>query len=337
MKELKDFVSYFKDSTLVEQQAIVDTLLELMQTNLNEDLIKQAAKDKHQISCPHCSSTDIQANGKNKGIQRYRCKACKKNFSETTGTPLAWLKKKDRWSLYLHCMLKGYSIRKCSEEVGIALQTSFDWRHKILSAFKTVSPDRFTSILESDEIFFLESEKGNKNLNRTARKRGGKAKTAGISKEQIAVVVNRDRKGHADMKIAARGRISKKNLDDIFEDKIENGTILCTDSHRSYSAFARSKGLKHEKILANKGQYVKDQVFHVQHVNNMAQRLRSWMNRFNGVSTKYLQNYLNWFLVLEKLKDSSKKMSTLALFALSTNQAWFDFKNIALNQIFIGT
>lgn len=337
MKELSDFIEYFKDSPVQAQQAIVDTLLELMQTNLNADLIRQVPKDKQQINCPHCSSNEVQANGRNKGVQRYRCKSCSKNFSETTGTPLAWLKKKDKWSHYLHCMLKGYSLRKCAKEVGIGLQTSFDWRHKILSAFKTVSPERFTSILESDEIFFLESEKGNKHLNRPARKRGGKAKTAGISKEQVAVVVNRDRQGHADMKIATRGRISKKNLDDIFEDKIENGTILCTDSHRSYTAFARSKGLKHEKIKANKGQYVKDQVFHVQHVNNMTQRLRRWMNRFNGVSTKYLQNYLNWFLVLEKLKDSSKKMSTFALFALSTNQAWFDFKNIAINQILSGT
>ena len=333
MKELTDFIAYFQNSSLEEQQTIVDALLALMQTNLNEDLINQVPKDKKQINCPHCAAHDIQANGKNKGVQRYRCKSCGKNFSETTGTPLAWLKKKDKWSHYLHCMLKGYALRKCAKEVGISLQTSFDWRHKILSAFKTVSPERFASILESDEIFFLESEKGNKNLKRTARRRGGKAKTAGISKEQIAVVVARDRQGHADMKIATRGRISKKNLDDIFEDKIENGTILCTDSHRSYTAFARSKGLKHEKIKANKGQYVKDQVFHVQHVNNMAQRLRNWMVRFNGVSTKYLQNYLNWFLVLEKLKDSSQKMSTLALFALSTNQAWFDFKNISINQI----
>lgn len=333
MKELTDFITYFKSSTLEEQQTIVDNLLVLMQTNLNEDLINRVPKDKQQINCPHCKSNDIQANGTNNGVQRYRCKSCGKNFSETTGTPLAWLKKKDKWSHYLHCMLKGYPLRKCATEVSIGLQTSFDWRHKILSAFKTVSPERFASILESDEIFFLESDKGNKRLKRPARKRGGTAKTAGISKEQIAVVVARDRQDHADMKIATRGRISKKNLDDIFENKIENGTILCTDSHRSYSAFARSQGLQHEKIKANKGQYVKDQVFHVQHVNNMTQRLRSWMVRFNGVSTKYLQNYLNWFLVLEKLKDSSNKMSTLALFALSTNQAWFDFKNISINQI----
>jgi len=150
-------------------------------------------------------------------------------------------------------------------------------------------------------------------------------------------VVSRDRDGNVDMKIATRGRISKKDLDRVFEDKIEQETILCTDSHHSYSAFARSKELNHQKIKVNKGQYVKDQVFHVQNVNNLAKRLKQWMNRFNGVSTKYLQNYLNWFLVLEKVKESTKQISMLALFALSTNEAWFDFKNIATNHILFGS
>ena len=335
MVAINEFITYFKNSSLKEQENIIHMLLELMQQNLNKDLIKQTPKDKKQINCPHCKSNAIQANGRNKGVQRYRCKACGKNFSETTGTPLAWLKKKDKWSAYLQCMLKGYSLRKCAEEVGIGLQTSFDWRHKILSAFKTVSAERFEHILESDEIFFLESEKGNKNLTRPARKRGGKASKAGINEDHVAVVISRDRDGRADMKIATRGRISKKDLDRVFEDRIEKGTILCTDSHRSYTAFARSKELNHQKIKANKGQYVKDQVFHVQNVNNLSKRLKDWLYQFNGVSTKYLQNYLNWFLVLEKLKESTKKVSMLALFALSTNEAWFDFKNIAINHILV--
>lgn len=333
MKEFTEFISYFIAIPLDKQQKIVDSLLIVLQSNQHKSLIHQIPKDKKQLNCPHCTSKEIQAYGKNKGVQRYRCKSCCKYFSETTGTPLAWLRKKDKWPEYLHCMLQGYSLRKSATQVGINLKTSFDWRHKILSAFKTVSPERFASILESDDIFFLESEKGSRKLNRKARKRGGKAKTAGISNEQVAVVVSRDRRGHADMNIATRGRISKKNLDDIYGNRIEDGTVLCSDSHRSYAAFARSKGLTHEKIIANKGQYIKDRIFHVQHVNNMAQRLRRWMRKFNGVATKYLQNYLNWFLVLEKLKDSSQKMTSIAGFALSTNQAWFDFKKVAINQI----
>ena len=34
-----------------------------------------------EISCPHCSMTDLQQNGKSiTGIQRWRCKGCNKYF-----------------------------------------------------------------------------------------------------------------------------------------------------------------------------------------------------------------------------------------------------------------
>ena len=34
---------------------------------------------------------------------------------------------------------------------------------------------------------------------------------------------------------------------------------------------------------------------HLQHVNYFHNRLKNWMNRFNGVATKYLSDYLSWF------------------------------------------
>ena len=32
----------------------------------------------------------------------------------------------------------------------------------------------------------------------------------------------------------------------------------------------------------------------IQNVNNYCTRLKSWMRRFNGVATKYLDSYLGW-------------------------------------------
>ena len=48
----------------------------------------------------------------------------------------------------------------------------------------------------------------------------------------------------------------------------------------------------------------------------MDMRLRKFMKPFNAVATKYLQKYLNWFLVLEKLGTTTEKMATLAAIAL---------------------
>jgi len=68
----------------------------------------------------------------------------------------------------------------------------------------------------------------------------------------------------------------------------------------SYTSYAKKKKLTHKKINASKGQKVSEKVYQVQNVNNKISRLGEWMQRFHGVAIKYLQNYLNWFMVLEK-------------------------------------
>jgi hypothetical protein len=57
------------------------------------------------------------------------------------------------------------------------------------------------------------------------------------------------------------------------------------------------------------------------------------MDSFNGVATKYLQNYLNWFLVLEKIKNSTSKMATVAAFAFDSNSAWYEYKQQLFNML----
>jgi transposase-like protein len=329
----QDFRDFFINSDTSVQQQIVSSLLELsIETSvLVED------KDKKAVDCPHCSSNRIRANGKNKGVQRYQCKDCHKNFSETTGKFWFGLKKKDKIDSYLYCLLSGYSIRKSAKQVGISIQTSFDWRHKLLTSFGSVSVEGFEGITESDDLFFPYSEKGSHNLERPARKRGERASKAGISNEKVAVIATCDRSGNKDFKVATKGRISKKDLDKALKGKLGKVEVLCSDSHRSYIAFAKSSSLTHKKFNASKGQRSVDKIYHVQNVNNMDMRLRKFMDPFNGVATKYLQNYLNWFLVLEKIKNSTNRMATVAAIAFTSNTVWTEFKNIAVEHILLRT
>ncbi len=66
------------------------------------------------------------------------------------------------------------------------------------------------------------------------------------------------------------------------------------------------KELKHETINLSKEGYVKKGIYHFQHVNSYHKRLKDWMQRFQGVATKYLDNYTYWFNFLQQ----SKKMAT---------------------------
>lgn len=330
------FTEYFKVLGETERYAIIEELLGLM----NNDMAISVAEAQSEVQqstkvcCPHCTSTDIRANGKYKEVQRYYCKSCSTYFRDTTGKLSFGLKKGNLLRTYMYHMLMGLSIEKCANQTGVCIQTSFDWRHKILSSFGFSVPEGFEGIVESDDIFFLESDKGSRNLARAPRKRGSKSTKRGISNEQVAVVVTCDRSDNKELRVTTKGRISKKDLEDVFEGKLEKVETLCTDAHRSYTAFAKSISLDHQKFIVSKGQRVKNKVYHVQNVNNTAKRLREWMKPFNGVATKYLQNYMNWFMILERIKHKRERLKAFAFYAFAGEHAWEKWRSIANSVMF---
>lgn len=133
---------------------------------------------------------------------------------------------------------------------------------------------------------------------RKPRKRGV-AEKRGISKEQVCVVVAIDRNGDIVSQNARRGRITATEIDAVLGSYLAPDSLLCTDSARNYMAFARMKGFHHEVINIRKGVYIRKGIYHVQHVNAYHKRLKKWMERFQGVATKYLDNYLFWFRFLD--------------------------------------
>ena len=72
----------------------------------------------------------------------------------------------------------------------------------------------------------------------------------------------------------------------------------------------------------------------LQNVNNLDMRLRKFMESFNGVATKYLQNYLNWFLVLEKIKNATNRMAIVTAITFASNNVWEQFNNISNQYVF---
>ena len=287
--------------------------------------------------CPSCKSTHSRRNGKEHGVQRHICKDCGKSYRPNSGTLTAWLKKPELLKNYARHMFEGHSIKKCAELTGIAYQTAFDWRHKILAGLaKQQEHTVLSGICESDDVFITYSEKGNKHLTRKPRKRGKgifEPKKQGISDEKVAVLISTDRKGNKHLQAVTRGRVSKKNIDSALKGRIAKGSVLCTDSHRSYSAFAKGEGLEHQKIKVSAKEY-KRGIYHVQHVNQQAKALKEWLGDFNGVSSRYLQNYLNWFALKEKISQAALPAITAITLTLHSFDCCKVMLNIQLNNIY---
>jgi transposase-like protein len=280
-------------------------------------------------NCPHCNSKKYRKNGIDKGSQRYYCNNCRRTFTEYTGTWMASIHKKDLLGDYLKLMEQELSLDKIKERLKINKKTAFDWRHKVLSGLDNVDMGEFTGITESDETFFLLSEKGKEQEKRLPRKRGGKANQRGISDEQVAVIVTTDRNSEMDMTVAKLGRIRKTDIESAIGQRVSEKTILCSDGHVSYKGFAIDKILEHHALRADLKQYVKQGIYHIQHVNSIDNRLKKWIeNRFWGVSTKYLQKYLNWFKVKERLKNSKEYLKEFSYKTIEDNTTWRRFKDI---------
>lgn len=314
---LTSLIEAFKQLPEKEKKQFVQMVFNNVSENLELDSLRKDALANRKRECPHCRSEAIFANGRLKGMQRYKCKSCEKNFSDSTGTALASIKKPELWLTYIRQMFEGKSLVQCAKATGIAKQTAFDWRHKILARLKHEAPESFAGICEMDDVFFNYSEKGSKNLKRKARKRGNDGISEGVSKDKVAVLLTADRSKSKDIQVIKRGRIRKQDLNKAVGNRIKKGTILCTDSHRSFTGFAKEKRLAVKNIHARKGQHVINKTYHIQHVNQMASGLKKWMAGFNGVATKYLQNYMNWYLMLDRLKNHANQTAkfTIAILA----------------------
>ena len=260
--------------------------------------------------CPHCSSELISRNGKYNGKQRYICRDCRKTFTDFTNSATYRSKKSlDKWLKYAKCMIMGLSIRKSAKIVGINIATSFFWRHKILDCISAfLGTGHVDGVIEADEVFFAESFKGTRtcNMPRKSRKRGKEIKKRGISKEQICVATALDRQGNLIIEPLCKGRMTHKELERLYKGHIGESSILCTDSPKSYIKFATDFNLDHKRIKTGKH---KEGIYHIQHINSLHSNLKKWMRRFNGVASKYISNYMQWFKwlrIFETDKDCIK-------------------------------
>jgi len=203
------------------------------------DLMAQIGQTRvASFGCPHCGGDAIHRWGAATGKPRYRCTGCRKTFNALTGTPLAGLRRMDRWNEQARALIAGETVAKAAGHCGVAYTTAFRWRHRFLAALDLDKPQRLSGIVEADETFILESFKGKRSdLPRAARKRGGKAAKRGLSVEQIPVMVARDRSGATVDAVLAR--LDTASITQVLGSVITRPAELCCDGGSAITAFAR--------------------------------------------------------------------------------------------------
>ena len=304
---------------LLRQELGIVPQLEKVKSEINND---------HKITCPHCNNPDIYGHGVYKGRKRYKCKKCNKTFNDFTGTSISGIKKIEKFQEYLELIIESYTIRKAAKVLNVNMKTVFDWRHKLLSSLAEVNGQVFAGIVECDDKQLDINEKGNRNLSRKAYKRpSDRRKKRGVSNDKVSIMVATDRKGNPTMKVAKIGRVDVSSIEQAIGDLINSSNVICSDSHPSIISWASGKKLEHHTFVASK-QHVKNKCYHVQHVNSLDNLYERWIKQFYGVSTKYLPQYLSWFVFLEKIKKSVNPIMDFAKILTASTTAISVFREI---------
>jgi len=324
------FISEFENLENFDQQVIFKQIQKIALISDYAKVMESRgdALDNKHAECPHCGSSSYTKFGKTKNkARRYRCKLCELTFNEYTGTWINGIHEKDKIPSFLKAVEQEYSLKKASKKLRIDKGTVFKWRHKLLSAVEQKEETTFEGITESDEIHFLHSQKGKKCNHRQPRKRGGGHKR-GISNEQATVLTVMDRKGNSELQFSTMGRLSKDDIQKIIGERVTERTIFCSDGHSSYKAFVKTKQLEHHVFVASKGERV-DGPYHIQHINSLHSYLRDFLDYdLRGVSTKYLQKYLNWNKIKSKFDDRFDWVKSVLAFSFLQTKAEKIFTNI---------
>lgn len=240
------------------------------------------------VECPHCESKRIAKVENQK--QPYRCKDCRKRFTEKTNTIMqaskismqCWL-----YAIYLMSVSKkGISSLQMSRELGITQKSAWYMLQKIRECYE------FNFMLgnevEADETYI-----GGKEKNKHTNKKG---------EDKTIVAGLRDRDGIVTGQVVED--VSADTLEINILQKVEKNATIYTDEHGGYIGL-KSYGYKHKTINHSAKQYADGNVCTNGIESYWALLKRGHYGTFHNLSKKHLQRYVNEFSYRLNMKYAS--------------------------------
>lgn len=229
---------------------------------INYDLQKHMRKEGFSKVCPNCGSTIIAKAGEQEnGIQRLKCTDCGHRFSYFTGTFLEKTKYSwDVWVEFIYQMILNHSLKQTVSALveeylcpSLSERTVFNWRMKILEVAKEVKQPNLIGVVETDEKFIHEGQKGSlhlispfdKNCTRKARKTAKPSKCGSMGPEFGTILCALDHTGHVVAKYAGVGAATSTSFNDLIGPHLDEMTILCSDANGMYNQYCEYNAKTH--------------------------------------------------------------------------------------------
>lgn len=245
--------------------------------------------------CPRCGHDRTHRWGSFSGRQRYRCTACRRTFSDLTGTPAAYSKKLLLWADYSQCIAEGTSVRRAARRLRIHPCTAFRWRHALLDALRERDDEALAGWIELGSVAFPYSEKGRRGA--TDPRRRGPIPSIVRPHPVARVLVACDRRARtitALAGVATTSRLHSHEIERILAARVGARSALVSADGPYAPARIAARRMRWMFVDARRRISRPRSLGHVRTVQAYVHRLRDWLDRFHGVATRYLPNYLAW-------------------------------------------
>jgi len=253
------------------EEAARDLVLELVR-------LRRFGQARSGIVCPRCDGGPCHRWGAFAGRQRYRCKTCSRTFSDLTGTFLARCRRIERWPLNVAAMERCLSVRLTAREVGVSPSTAFRWRHRILDARRTMVRPPWGGELLGDCTPVRTRRTGNCEARFWVLGAVGRRRARRKREFRLFAVAARDTRPDA------------AQLEPWIGMLVSPGCRI-RDGRGRFGAVARA-GRRLGLVAGKKSSRDMTQL------TRMLRGIRPFLRPFRGVSPRWLQNYLEWNLML---------------------------------------
>lgn len=257
--------------------------------------------------CPRCGCGSYVRKGRDAdGSQRWLCHGCAHTFSAKTAGLLSMSKLSvGTWMTFAECAADEISLRESALRCGVCLSTAWFMRMRLCEVMRTrLALFRAEGRCQIDSTYLDESLKGNHcksasfKMPRKPHRNGKGVRLCGISNEKVCVVTGVNELGDQFCELACRGRETIAEVISGLTGKVGAQSVVATDKHTSYV-----KGLAALDVAHHKRHDPTEGFGPLNLVNSLHSRLARFLHPFNGVSTRRLQNYLDWFCYREQFRN----------------------------------
>lgn len=304
---------------MIKGDCTLKQIKEYKEKVIKQDIYKTENIKKYKC-CPYCGSTYFIKHGKYKGIQRYRCKnkKCSKTFSNTTCSMWKNLKHEpEKWMHFIELMCEECTLKQCSKILHITTATAFSWRHKILHAIENhYRPESFMESVSVTDCYIPKCYKGsrNKRYTKEEKKENKINRMFGFVPHDVSILIACENDDLPNISI----KPDVENLHEIFKNdvlkKVENGCYV--HLYNFGGEIVEKQTMEYNKKLPKEvkkkfGFKIQNNWIGIPHITDSFQvsntiktysaKVNSWIYRFRGIATKYVQHYYSFFSLINSI------------------------------------